>query len=82
MEDFIKAGFSVVGTENNPIPQFNSLRELQDFIKNNNLDDEETLKNHKNPSISQILIQTLFINAANCVLLMRSLNEILMFWSL
>lgn len=59
MEDFIKAGFTVLSTENNPLPQFNSLRELQDFIRNNNLDDEETLKNHKNPLISQILIQTL-----------------------
>ncbi|HRP02849.1 MAG TPA: hypothetical protein PLE30_09400 [Candidatus Kapabacteria bacterium] len=48
MEDFINAGFTVVGTENNPLPQFNSLRELQDFIRMNNLDDEATLENHSN----------------------------------
>lgn len=59
MEDFIKAGFTVVGTENNELPQFNSLRELQDFIRNNNLDDEETLENHSNPLIKKIIVQTL-----------------------
>lgn len=58
-QDFIKAGFTVVGTENNPLPQFNSLRELQDFIRNNNLDDEETLENHSNPLIKKIIVQTL-----------------------
>jgi hypothetical protein len=46
MEEFIKAGFTVIGTEPNPIPQFNNLRELQDFIRANNLDNEETLENH------------------------------------
>lgn len=59
MEDFIKAGFTVVGTETNPLPQFNSLRELQDFIRANNLDDEETLENHSNPFIKKIIVQTL-----------------------
>lgn len=58
-QDFIKAGFTVVGTENNELPQFNSLKELQDFIRNNNLDDEETLENHSNPLIKKIIVQTL-----------------------
>ena len=58
-QDFIKAGFTVVGSENNPLPQFNSLRELQDFIRNNNLDEEETLENHSNPLIKKIIVQTL-----------------------
>jgi len=59
MEEFIKAGFTVLGTETNPLPQFNSLRELQDFIRNNNLDDDETLDNHSNPLIKKIIVQTL-----------------------
>ena len=59
MEDFIKAGFTVIGTETNPLPQFNSLRELQDFIRANNLDDPETLENHSNPLIKKIIVQTL-----------------------
>lgn len=58
-QDFIKAGFTVIGTETNELPQFNSLRELQDFIRNNNLDDEETLENHSNPLIKKIIVQTL-----------------------
>jgi len=58
-EDFIQAGFTVIGAENNDLPQFNSLRELQDFIRNNNLDDEETLENHSNPLIKKIIVQTL-----------------------
>lgn len=59
MEDFIKTGFTVIGAENNDLPQFNSLRELQDFIRKNNLDDEETLENHSNPLIKKIIVQTL-----------------------
>ena len=58
-QDFINAGFTVVGTETNPLPQFNSLRELQDFIRANNLDDEATLENHSNPLIKKIIVQTL-----------------------
>ncbi len=59
MNEFIQAGFSVIGAENNELPQFNSLRELQDFIRTNNLDDLETLENHSNPLISKIIVQTL-----------------------
>lgn len=58
-QEFIKSGFTVVGSENNEIPQFNSLRELQDFIRINNLDDEKTLENHSNPLIKKIIVQTL-----------------------
>ena len=58
-QDFIQAGFTVVGADTNPLPQFNSLRELQDFIRANNLDDEETLENNANPLIKKIIVQTL-----------------------
>ncbi|MFT4062533.1 MAG: site-specific DNA-methyltransferase [Edaphocola sp.] len=56
-QDFTNAGFTVVGTEE--LPQFGSLRDLQDYIRNYNLDDEETLQNHSNPLITKIIVQTL-----------------------
>ncbi len=58
-EEFTNAGFTLVSTEDTDLPQFNSLRDLQDYIRNNNLDDLENLQNHGNPQITKIIVQTL-----------------------
>ena len=67
-EDFIANGFNTI--ETSALPQFNSLRALQDYIRNNNLDNLENFQNAENlenagynlnnpENFAKILVQTI-----------------------